>query len=221
MQERTEPTGSHVTDTRRYHHQDTAPVTPEAQLARRPAFERPVAMRRSARRRAILILGFIALLFGLAVWYGSLGPAPALGAYPDEDELATDYNRYLGEQVTVGGRVVDTDPITIRTDPDTGPPLQLTVTDLSISVREGEQLRVYGVVEADHTIHAIDAIAVPPSGHWYAYTVSFLAGLWVLVRLFRYWRLDLRTWTLTPRRVPLAPLLVDWLRTRLRRDADA
>lgn len=175
----------------------------------------------SVRRRALAIAGLLAVLFALIVWYGTLGPATALGAYPDEDNLATDYDQYQGEPVSVSGRIVATDPVVIVADTATGTPLRLTITDLSIAVTEGEELRVYGVVEPDHTVHAHNAVAVPASGQWYAYTVSFLAGLWVLARLFRYWRLDGRTWTLTPRRVPLASLVIDWLRARLRRDTDA
>ena len=175
----------------------------------------------TVRRRAVIILVLLVFLFGLAVWYGSLGPAPGLGDYPGEYQLATDYEQYLGERVTVGGPIVATDPVTIRTPTDTGAPLRLTVTDLSISVDEGEELRVYGVVEPDHTIRAINAVSVPQSGHWYAWSVSFLAGLWVLGRLVRYWRLDRRTWTLTPREVPLAPLVGGWQRTHKGRDDDA
>jgi hypothetical protein len=173
----------------------------------------------ATRYRALAVLGLLVPLGGLAVWYGSLGPAPEHGAYPDADDLASEYAHYHGGHATVGGRVVATNPVVIRTDTD--PPLRITVTDLGITVTEGEDLRVYGVVHPDHTVRAHNAVAVPQSGHWYAWSVSFLAGLWVLVRLFRYWRLDLRTWTLQSRRVPLAPLVVGWLRTRLRRDTDA
>lgn len=174
-----------------------------------------------AQRRAITVLGLLALLGGLTVWFGSLGPAPDHGAYPDEDDLATDYTQYHGKHVTVDGRVIATDPVTIVTDTDMGSPLRVTITDLTIAVSEGEELRVYGVVEPDYTIRAQNAVAVPQSGRWYAWSVSFLAGLWVLGRLIRHWRLDLHTWTLTPRYVPLPRLLVSWLRTQLRRDSDA
>lgn len=84
--------------------------------------------------------------------------------------------------------------------------MQLTVTDLTIPVTEDEELRVYGVVEADHTIRAIRAFTVPPTGQWYAWAVSFLAGIWVLARLIRYWRIDPTDWTLTPRATALGLL---------------
>jgi hypothetical protein len=175
----------------------------------------------TVRRRAVALFVLLALLAGLTVWYGTLVSAPEHGDYPDDEQLTTAYEHYHGEHVTVGGRVVATDPVTIVVGTDTGTPLRLTVTDVSIGVAEGDELRVYGVVESDHKIRATNAVAVPQAGHWYAYSVSFLAGVWVLARLFRYWRLDFRTWMFSPRRVPLAPLVVGWLRTRLGRDTDA
>lgn len=162
----------------------------------------------SGRRRAIAIVGLVALLGGLAIWYGSLAPAPALGAYPDQDQLATDYEQYRGDHVSLSGHVVDTNPVLIVTTTDTGAAIRLTVTELSIRVTEGDELRVYGVVEADHTIRAIRAFTVPPSGQWYAWTVSFLAGIWVLARLIRYWHIDSTDWTLARRETALGVPLI-------------
>lgn len=172
----------------------------------------------TARSRAIAILGLVALSVALGVWYGSLGPAPDLGAYPGSDELATDYERYLGERVDLEGRVVDADPVTIVAGTDAGPPVRLTVTDLSIATTEGETLRVYGVAAPDHTIRAQNAFTVPRRGQWYAWTVSFLAGLWVLGRLCRYWRIETTAWTVVPRATPLLAGLGERLRTALHRE---
>lgn len=167
----------------------------------------------TVRSRVAVVVGLVALLFGLAAWFGSLGPAPELGSYPSETHLAADYERYLGERVTVDGRVVDTAPVTIVAEYGAGGHVRLTITDLSMDVTEGERLRVHGVAERDYTVRAIDAISVPQSGRWYAWTVSFLAGLWVLGRLVRYWRLDTAEWTLRPRESPLTTPVLDRLRS--------
>lgn len=168
--------------------------------------------------RIIAVLTLVALLFGLAVWYGSLAPAPALGAYPNQEELGTNYEQYLGERVTVGGRVVDTDPVTIRATYGAGDHIQMTVTDLDSTPTEGDSMRVYGVATPDQTIRAINAVAVPQWGRWYTWSVSFLAGLWVLVRLGRSWRLETADWTLTPRETRWTPPLIDRLRTHIHRE---
>lgn len=153
----------------------------------------------TVRARLGLLLTLVALLFGLAVWYGSLAPAPAFGAYPNQEHLATDYDRYLGERVSVDGFVQTTDPVTITAEYGAGHTIRLTITGLSISVSEGENLRVYGVVEPDSTIRTINAFTVPRRGLWYTWTVSFVAGLWVFGRIVRHWKLDTVGWTLEPR----------------------
>jgi hypothetical protein len=51
---------------------------------------------------------------------------------------------------------------------------------------------LFGTLTDSETIRASNSFAVPPSGAVYTYSISFLAGLWVLVRLVRQWRFDLR-----------------------------
>lgn len=159
-------------------------------------------------RRLGALLVLLAALLGLVVWFGTLTPAPALGAYPGTDHLATDYDAYVGERVAVGGTVRTTDPVTITSESDTGETVRLTVTDLDVPVDRGDQLRVYGVLGPNRTLRASNAFTVPAWGHWYAYVVSFLAGCWVLVRVLRHWRLDARTWTLERRATPVWGRLV-------------
>lgn len=172
------------------------------------------------RGRTIAILSLLALLGGLCVWYGALAPAPALGDHPDEDQLATDADRYLGAQVTVSGRVVATDPVTIRAEVGADETMHLTITDLASTPTVGAQFRVYGIVEDHRTVRARNAVAVPRWGHWYTWSVSFLAGLWVLARILRHWRLDPTDWTLQPRETPWTPPLYNRLQTYLRHVRD-
>lgn len=152
--------------------------------------------------RAVIAGALLALLVGLAVWYGSLAPNPAMGAYPGDDDLAADYDRYVGEHVTVGGRVVATDPVVMHARVDAQTTLELTITDTPGGVAVGDHVRVFGVVEPGATIRAIRVIAQPPTRVWYAYTVSFLAGLWVLGRLVRDWTIDRGAWGIARREPP-------------------
>lgn len=141
----------------------------------------------------------LALLFGLCVWHGSLAPAPELGDYPDGRDLAGQYGAYVGDRATLSGQAVAAEPVTVVVTSGAGDPLRLTVTDLSVPVREGETVWVYGVVESERTIRATDAFTVAPGGTRYALSVSFLAGLWVLARIGRHWRFDAGDWALEPR----------------------
>lgn len=148
--------------------------------------------------RAVLITVLILAQLGLLVWFGGLGPNAALGRYPDEEALAADYDAYLGERVSVDGPIVATDPVTIRAEHPDGS-LRLVVIDIEHAVAEGDFLQVYGVVEPERTVRAINSYTVSPTGRWYAWGISFLAGLWVLGRVIRDWQIDRSTGGLAPR----------------------
>lgn len=168
-------------------------------------------------RRVVAIICLVGLLSALGVWYGGLSPAPEAGDYPDENDLGGTYSRYLGDRAMLSGRVTETTPVVLVTEYGAGETLRLTVTNLSLSAANGDRLRVYGVVEPNHTIRAVDAYTQPPRAYWYASTVSFLAGLWVLGRVVRYWRLDTSDWTFEPRSKPVTPRVVSRLRRSIRR----
>jgi hypothetical protein len=158
-------------------------------------------MFRSPRARLLAVLVLLAALFGLVVWHGTLTPAPEAGAYPGSDELAAGYDASLGAEVTVGGRIVETDPAVIDAEYGVDESIQLTVVGLdpSVALEEGAILRVFGVAEPDRRVRAENAFVVPAAGQWYAWTVSFLAGLWVLSRVVRGFRLDREQWGLVRR----------------------
>lgn len=145
--------------------------------------------------RTITVLALLAGLLVLGVWFASLQPAPALGDYPDEADLAADYDAYLDEPVAVGGRVVATDPVTIDAF---GGHATYTVTGLATEPDPDDNLYVFAVARPDATLEATTAYAVPPAGRTYTYVVSALAGLWVLARILRHWRIA--RWSLSPRR---------------------
>ncbi|MCO8265165.1 hypothetical protein NKF06_00825 [Haloferax sp. AB510] len=159
-------------------------------------------MTQHPRRRVLGILVLLGCLFGLMVWFGSLAPAPGVGAYPGSEELGTDYDAWVGDQVSLTGTVIDTDPLTISAEYGAGEQVRLRVTDAAVDAQQGDSLSVYGVVEPDRTIRSLNAYTVPPGNYLYMYAVSFLAGLWVLGRIIRSWRLD-ETWSLVPRETPL------------------
>lgn len=161
--------------------------------------------------RGLALLVLLGALFGLLVWYGSLEPDPSVWALPGPEELGHDYGRYVGDRVAVSGRVVETDPIVIAAQYDVNNVIRLRLVGLedSVTVSEGARLNVYGVVEPDHTVRVLNVVQVPARGVWYTYTISFLAGLWVLGRIVRYWEVDLGELALRRRSAPLP--VGDWL----------
>lgn len=103
-----------------------------------------------------------------------------------------------GEPIEVGGPIVATDPIQIE---DEGQLFTIEgVTDhTDTTPTEGDQLIVYGTATDEQTIHADALIHRQPWELQYMYAVSLIAGLWVLIRFLRGWRLDRTTFGFEPR----------------------
>lgn len=160
------------------------------------------------RIRLVVLIGLLVALFGLLVWFGSLSPAPAAGAYPGEEELATDYEQFVGERVVVSGQIIATDPVTIQASYGAGETMTLRVTNVSEDGTAGDSLRVYGVAKPDGEIRALNAFTVPWWGSQYAVGVSALAGVWVFLRTINHWRVDTDDWALERRAHPLAVVLL-------------
>lgn len=141
-------------------------------------------------RRALLVCVLLVVLSGTFVAYGSLGPAPDRNVYPDNRDLADDYDRYVGDRVVVSGEVVSTDPLVVAAGDGRGGEVEYRIVRTSKRPAVGEDLRVFGVAGRDGTIVTQDAFVVDEGGSRYAYGASALAGVWVLGRLVRRWRLD-------------------------------
>lgn len=118
--------------------------------------------------------------------------------FPDADDLAVDHHAYLGEEVVVYGLVEETEPVRISHDLDEESEVVFTVTGIDRPVREGQYLEVYAVARPDGTLEATNVVVVPGRGHWYAYGISLLGGLWTFARFLRHWRFDLERLGFTP-----------------------
>jgi hypothetical protein len=62
----------------------------------------------------------------------------------------------------------------------------------------GDTLQAVGVLTDPRTVRLTNVVVVPRTGLWYAWVTSFVAGLWVLARLLRHWRLVTETGALHP-----------------------
>ncbi|WP_435196346.1 hypothetical protein [Natronomonas sp. EA1] len=181
-------------------------------------------MPKSWRHRLTAIVGLLAVLFVLMVGYGVLTPAPTLGAYPTENDPATNYNAYVDEHVQVAGTVIETDPVVIAAEYDQYTQgtrrkgtIELTITNIDEPVERGQFVQVYGTATGDRAIIAANVVVVPAGNFRYMYIVSALAGLWVLGRLVRGWRIDWETGAVTRRKDPLT---IETITTRFIAEAD-
>lgn len=156
----------------------------------------------------VVLLGLQAVLFPL---YAVQPVNDAAGVLPDENEFLVSPDEYLGERVVSGGIVQQTDPIVIQVQARSGTQ-EVTIHETDISPAIGDKVRVTGILSNARTIRAQTAFVVPPSGRWYAWGISFLAGLWVLCRLIRHWRVDRTTLAFEPRAAPLsARTILRWI----------
>lgn len=147
--------------------------------------------------RALLLVAVLGAQFGLLLWGGTL-----VGGfddrYPNEYAIALDQDRYVGREVAITAEVVSTDPLVVY-EAFQYRDVRLTVEGADVDATVGDRLVAFGVLEPDGVLRAERAYTVPASGLQYAYAVSALAGLWVLARLLRGWRIDTERWGLAPR----------------------
>lgn len=145
-------------------------------------------MSSSIVRSGLAVGVLLCVLLGLCVWFGTLGPAPSLGAYPDSRDVGAAPTEHVGSQVEISGTVVDTDPVVITLDYEPTSP-RVVVTGLQIDVDRGDGLRAIGTLTDERTVRATNAFVVPRWGTTYTIVISFVAGLWVLTRIVTGWRI--------------------------------
>lgn len=152
------------------------------------------------RRRAAAAVLLLAAVSGLCVHWAATEPQRE--AYPQPDELAADYDSYVGEEIRVAGRVTAAEPsaLTVVADSDRGP-VELRVTGTSAAVAPGGIVQVYGKLRPGRELAARNVVVVSDSGgaEWYKYGVSAVGAVGFLVVFLRQWRVDPATWTLEAR----------------------
>ncbi len=152
-----------------------------------------------ARVRGVLVVLLVASLVTLFVWHGTLAPDPAMNSFPDSDDIGPDPEDYVGQQVSIGGEVIGTDPLVIEMEYGVDGTREITLTNVGTSVSVGQDVSAFGTVSDASTLETERALVRSPWETWYMYGVSFLAGLWVLVRTRSHWTFDRDEWAFVPR----------------------
>jgi hypothetical protein len=145
----------------------------------------------------VLLLAGHGLLFPL---HATQPVNPDAWVLPGDEEISESPDQYLGERVEIGGIVSETSPLTVQL---THVDYHVRVTGTELEPAVGDKIRVYGTLTGSRMITAENAFVVPQRGRWYAWGISFLAGLWVLSRLVRHWTIDRSTLGFQPRAKPL------------------
>lgn len=148
----------------------------------------------------ILLLGLLALLF---VWAGTIEPDPADNIYPGTGDIHENPDKYVDDRVSVSGTVIDTDPLTIEDEPVPGETITFVIDGADVDPAIGDELSVYGTLQTNNRVDAINTVHREPWEAIYMYVISFLGGVWVLARLINGWTIDTATWSIVPRKEPL------------------
>lgn len=164
-----------------------------------------LAGQRSRLLVGVLLLG---LLGASLVWAGATPGDPLESEYPTEVEVTPMPEAYVGEQVVLGGRVVETGPVVIATRASGHG--QFTLVDATDQLRNvdgslevGDRVTAFGTLEDDSTLAVEHGLTQEPSATRYMYVVSAIGGLWVAGRFFQGWRFDRATLAFVPRDRPL------------------
>ena len=148
---------------------------------------------------AVLLLA----LCGLFVLGGTdwpMAPDPP----PSAEDLDENYERHVGDTVETAGTVVETDPVVVEVQYDSG---VFGETEYRLRLEGappaavGDNVYFSGEVRPDRTV-AVDterALVRAPGEITYMYAVSALAALVILARFVNGWRLRLRRLAFTPR----------------------
>lgn len=154
--------------------------------------------------RGLAALLLLAVLGGLFVAAGADQPRPEVGDYPGDDEVGPNPNSYVGQQVSLGGSVVATEPLVVAVEYGTGETVHVTMTGIDRPVSTGDDVTAFGTLTEPRTLAVERAIVREPWELWYMYLVSFVGGAWVLTRTLRRWRVDLDSLAVVPRDTPLS-----------------
>ena len=162
----------------------------------------PILAGRTTRVLAVLLL--LGLLSACFVWAGATPDDPLESEYPDETEVEPTREAYVGEQVSLGGVVVETDPLVIATRASGYG--RFTLVDGEARLRNadgplerGDRVTAFGTLEDESTLIVERAVTRDPGEARYMIVASLLGGLWVAGRFLRGWRFDRTTLAFEPR----------------------
>lgn len=78
--------------------------------------------------------------------------------------------------------------------------MRYRLVGVEASHARGDDLWAFVTVQPDRTLRVKRVVHLTPAGQWYARGISLLAGLWILARVVRDWRVDRDAAGLVPRR---------------------
>jgi hypothetical protein len=116
--------------------------------------------------------------------------------YARESEVSANYANYVGQPVTISGRVLSTGAQSFELK---GVSSTYTILSSSTAVRPGDVVTVVGTLEPGNQLRAQFVYASSALLSALVYARSFIAFVFVAVLFFMGWRFDRRGWVIRPR----------------------
>ena len=148
-----------------------------------------------------MLLLLIALA-GVLALTGTITYDPAMNAFPEEDHVGPNPDAYVGQQISVSGEAIATDPVVIRVEYGLDNYFDLTLTTFGTTVEEGQHVSAFGTLTDASTLEVERALVRWPWEVWYMYAISIIAAAWVAVRIYRHWRFNRDQFAFSPRGDP-------------------
>lgn len=150
------------------------------------------------RTRLLVAVVLLAGTIGLCVHYGATYEEG--WPYPTGQQLATDYERHVGETALVFGEVralEDGGTVVVRAMHSPGElTTDLVVTDVDEAVRPGSTVQVYGRLEPDRRMDAEEVVVTHRDRGYrdtlYALGTSLVGIALAVGSVARYWRVNTR-----------------------------
>ncbi|MFP8955428.1 hypothetical protein ACLI4Y_01775 [Natrialbaceae archaeon A-CW3] len=157
-------------------------------------------------QRGRLLAGVLlcCLLAGMMVWAGTTPHDPLEHQYPTDVEVTPSPETYVGEQVVLGGQIVDTEPVVIATRASGYGRFVLVDANAQVqnterSLETGDHVTVFGTLTDEGTLVVEHGLIQNPDDRRYMFLVSVLGGLWVAGRFLNDWRFDRKALAFVPR----------------------
>ncbi|MFC7213849.1 hypothetical protein ACFQO4_07120 [Saliphagus sp. GCM10025334] len=155
--------------------------------------------------RVLAGLVLLALLVGCLLVAGSMSDELLESEHPNQMDVRQDRAAYVGEQVVIGGFVVETDPVVVATLASGHG--RFTLVDVDDRMIDGDEplevndrVNAFGRLEDESTLVVERAVTRESADAGYLYGVSMVGGLWIVGRLVQQWRFDPTTVAFVPRR---------------------
>ncbi|WP_050051962.1 hypothetical protein [Halostagnicola sp. A56] len=104
---------------------------------------------------------------------------------------------YVGQTISLGGTVIETDPLVIEVEHEYGTD-EYRIQNAP-NAETGQHLQVFATVHSDNILEVHNATIRDSWERIYLYVISLIGTLWVVTRAFNHWRIDTEAVGVVPR----------------------